>query len=57
MDIILDDENPRMYGEETNTYHNNSPDDLEYLWVQLDQNIRAADAETMAKEFNKLGIT
>jgi len=46
MDIILDDKNQRIYGEETVTYYNNSPDDLEYLWVQLDQNIRATDAIT-----------
>lgn len=46
MDIVLDDENQRIYGEETITYFNNSPDNLEYLWVQLDQNIRAADAQT-----------
>jgi len=46
MDIILDDANQKLYGEETITYHNNSPDDLEYLWVQLDQNIRASDAIT-----------
>ena len=46
MDIILDDDNQKIYGEETITYYNNSPDDLEYLWVQLDQNIRAADART-----------
>ncbi|UCE95006.1 MAG: M1 family metallopeptidase [Flavobacteriaceae bacterium] len=46
MDIILDDENQRIYGEEVVTYYNNSPDDLEYLWVQLDQNIRAPDAKT-----------
>ena len=46
MNIILDDENQRIYGEETITYHNNSPDDLEYLWIQLDQNIRATDAQT-----------
>ncbi len=46
MDIILDDENQKIFGEETVTYHNNSPDDLEYIWVQLDQNIRAADAKT-----------
>ena len=46
MDIILDDENQKLFGEETVTYHNNSPDDLEYIWVQLDQNIRAADAKT-----------
>ncbi len=46
MDIVLDDENQRIYGEETITYFNNSPDQLEYLWVQLDQNIRAPDAIT-----------
>ncbi|MFD1316875.1 M1 family metallopeptidase [Namhaeicola litoreus] len=46
MDIVLEDEKQRIYGEETITYHNNSPDDLDYLWVQLDQNIRAADAKT-----------
>ena len=31
MDITLDDKNARLYGEETITYYNNSPDDLEYL--------------------------
>ena len=46
MDIILDDEKQRIYGEEVITYFNNSPDNLEYLWVQLDQNIRAPDAIT-----------
>ena len=46
MDIILDDENQRIYGEETITYHNNSKDNLEYLWIQLDQNMRAANSET-----------
>ena len=46
MDIILDDENQKIYGEEIITYHNNSPDQLTYLWLQLDQNIRATDAIT-----------
>ena len=45
MDIILDDEKQRIYGEEVITYHNNSPDVLEYLWVQLDQNVRAVDSK------------
>ncbi len=35
MDIELDDENQKIYGEEEITYTNNSPDDLSYLWVQL----------------------
>ncbi len=29
-----------MSGLETITYYNNSPDNLDYLWIQLDQNIR-----------------
>ena len=28
------------------TYYNNSPDVLRYLWVQLDQNMRAEDSNT-----------
>ncbi len=46
MDIRLDDENARIYGNETITYTNNSPDALEYLWVQLDQNVRARDSKS-----------
>ena len=38
MSVTLDDENQRLYGEATVTYTNNSPDPLDYLWVQLDQN-------------------
>jgi len=45
IDLILDEKNQRIYGEETITYHNNSKDNLEYLWLQLDQNMRAADSE------------
>ena len=44
IDIVLDDENQRIYGEEIIIYHNNSQDSLEYLWLQLDQNKRAADS-------------
>ena len=41
MDLTIDDENQILYGDETITFHNNSPDQLSYLWVQLDQNVRA----------------
>jgi hypothetical protein len=44
--IELDDETQRIYGEEIITYHNNSPDVLDYLWIQLDQNRRAKDSDT-----------
>ena len=46
MDIELDDKNARIYGNETITYTNNSPDALEYLWVQLDQNVRAQTSKS-----------
>lgn len=46
MEIELDDELQRVSGEEVITYTNNSPDDLEYLWVQLDQNRRHPESET-----------
>ena len=50
MDIILDDENSRLYGEEKITYKNNSPDELTYLWIQLDQNIRKKDSPALIKD-------
>ncbi|MGF1565723.1 MAG: M1 family metallopeptidase [Flavobacteriales bacterium] len=46
MKIRLDDENQRLYGDQTITYHNNSPDELTYIWIQLDQNMRAKDSDT-----------
>ncbi|MCG2418167.1 M1 family metallopeptidase [Aequorivita sp. F47161] len=46
MDIALDDKNKKITGFETITYTNNSPDQLEYLWVQLDQNVRAKDSKS-----------
>lgn len=46
MDLTLDDVNARLDGVETITYHNNSPDQLKFLWVQLDQNMRAKDSKS-----------
>ncbi|MCT4698606.1 M1 family metallopeptidase [Tenacibaculum haliotis] len=46
MDIVLNDDKQSITGNETITYHNNSTDELTYLWVQLDQNMRAADSKT-----------
>ncbi|WP_027376127.1 M1 family metallopeptidase [Kaistella palustris] len=34
----LDEEKRNLRGSETVTYYNNSPDDLDYLWLQLDEN-------------------
>ena len=41
--VELNDDNQSIVGSETITYHNNSPDVLKYLWLQLDQNIIADD--------------
>ncbi len=46
MNLELDDKNKKLYGSETITYHNNSPENLEYLWVQLEQNIERPDSKT-----------
>lgn len=54
MSIELDDNTQRIYGEETITYHNNSPDNLTYLWLQLDQNRRAKDSDTYKISQSKL---
>ena len=44
--VTLNDANQSITGSETITYTNNSPDALDYLWVQLDQNMRAKDSNT-----------
>jgi len=46
MNIRLEESSNMIYGDEDITYHNNSKDALEYLWVQLDQNMRADDSKT-----------
>jgi len=54
MKIRLDDDIQKIYGEETITYHNNSPDVLYYLWIQLDQNIYSKDNNTAKVEQMKI---
>lgn len=41
IDVAINDETQVLTGSETITYFNNSPHTLPYLWVQLDQNVRA----------------
>jgi hypothetical protein len=57
IDIELDDKNSKLTGAETITYYNNSPDNLEYLWVQLDQNQAAKDSETPLAESDRMAQT
>ena len=39
-----------IYGDETITYTNNSPQKLDYLWVQLDQNVRKKDSPSLDRD-------
>lgn len=54
MNLELDDKNAKLYGSETITYHNNAPDKLEYLWLQLDQNMRAPQSLTPLQESQRI---
>ena len=53
INIELDDLNKKIYGDETVTYTNNSPDHLDYLWVQLDQNVRSKDSPSLVRDSSK----
>ena len=46
INLELDDKLSKIYGSETVTYYNNAPESLDYLWVQLDQNIARRDSQT-----------
>lgn len=48
--VELDDVNQRIIGSATINYHNNSPDSLQYLWLQLDQNIWQKHSDTPLTE-------
>lgn len=52
--ITLEDDKQIIRGEETITYTNNSPDVLEYLWLQLDQNIYQPGSDAQLIEVNKM---
>ncbi|MDX1627965.1 MAG: M1 family metallopeptidase [Fulvivirga sp.] len=43
IDVSINDETQVLTGKEQITYYNNAPTPLNYLWVQLDQNVRADD--------------
>nr|WP_121271070.1 M1 family metallopeptidase [Pedobacter schmidteae] len=50
----LDEKNLRLNGAETITYHNNSPDPLSYLWVQLDENQHKASSDNKLTERSRI---
>ncbi|WP_293746813.1 M1 family metallopeptidase [uncultured Paraglaciecola sp.] len=52
----LDEEKRRIEASQEITYHNNSPDTLKYLWVQLDQNkFRHDSMSAMTTTFGGIG--
>ena len=54
IEVELDDENQRITGSEKITYWNNSPDPLDYLWIQLDENVRHSDSDAYKFNSNKI---
>ncbi|MEP1551592.1 MAG: M1 family metallopeptidase [Paraglaciecola sp.] len=52
----LNEEKRRIEASQTITYHNNSPDTLKYLWMQLDQNkFRNDSLSAMTTTFGGIG--
>ncbi|WP_276367884.1 M1 family metallopeptidase [Chryseolinea sp. H1M3-3] len=46
IDVEVNDQTQILTGSETITYHNNAPEALKFLWLQLDQNIFADQSIT-----------
>lgn len=47
----LDEQTGMLTGSETITYTNNSPDNLDYLWLQMDQDIMRKDSRSIATNY------
>ena len=54
IDVELDDKNAKLFGKETITYTNNAKESLDYLWIQLDQNIAAKTSKSPLVENGKV---
>lgn len=54
IDLKLDDATQKITGKETITYTNNSPEALEYLWIQLDQNINEKNSDAKLITIEKM---
>ena len=54
IDVILNEETHSIQGTESISYQNNSPDTLNYLWLQLDQNrFRNDSIAQLSETFNR----
>ena len=51
---VLNEKTNTLFGEEVITYFNNSPDDLSYLWIQLEQNVNKKENEDFGSINNKM---
>ncbi|MCM5527199.1 M1 family metallopeptidase [Parasegetibacter sp. NRK P23] len=51
----LDEVNLKLKGSETITYFNNSPDELRYLWLQLDENEHSSSKNANYQDGSSLG--
>ena len=53
IDVRIDDDKQQLFGSERISYKNNSPDSLNYLWLQLDQNIRQMHSASNLTQSNQ----
>lgn len=54
IDAFLNEKELKLEGNEQVTYYNNSPDALNYLWLQLDENEHKANGDVAKMNENKL---
>jgi hypothetical protein len=54
IEVALNDENQSIKGKEKITYYNQSPDPLQYLWLQLDHNQRSKHSDTPKSSTNSI---
>ena len=55
IEVTLNEKNTSIEGFETITYYNQSPNDLNYLWVQLDENQHDPSVDSHNFDGSKLG--
>ena len=54
INVEVNDETQVLTGSENITYFNNAPEELRYLWLQLDQNINAENSMTRKTSNNSI---
>jgi len=54
INVELDDGNQTISGYEEITYTNNSPDQLSYFWLQLDQNMRNINSDSYSSSTSNI---